>query len=91
MGGLEVVRHEMRESTARGSALLAASTIGSVRCYITESETFVDVNSARSTVFVSCKTAEEPSTALRASGWQCAVERPRGVRHRGGVIETNRW
>ena len=90
MGGFEVVRHEMRESTARGSAPLAASTIGSVRCYITKSETFVDVNSARSTVFVSCKTAEEPSTALRASGWH-AVERPRRVRDRGGVIETNRW
>jgi len=76
VGGFEVVRPEMRESTAVGSALLAASAIGLFGWDITRPETLVDVNTARSKVFAPRTTAEERSKAWR--GWQRAVERSRG-------------
>jgi len=76
VGGFEVVRPEMRESTALGSALLAASAVGLFGWDITRPETLVDVNTARSKVFAPRTTAEERSKAWR--GWQRAVERSRG-------------
>jgi glycerol kinase len=76
VGGFEVVRPEMRESTALGSALLAASAVGLFGWDITRPETLVDVNTARSTRFVPRTTQEERSKAWR--GWQRAVERSRG-------------
>jgi len=76
VGRFDVVRPEMRENTAFGSALLAASTIGLFGWAITRPETLMDVNTARSTVFVPRTTAEERGMAWR--GWQRAVERSRG-------------
>jgi len=76
VGGFEVVRPEMRESTALGSALLAASAVGLFGWDITRPETLVDVNTARCTLFAPRTTPEERSRAWR--GWQRAVERSRG-------------
>ena len=47
MGGFEVVRPEMHESTALGSALLAATAVGLFRWDIMRPETLMDVNPAR--------------------------------------------
>ena len=49
VGGLEVVRPEMRGSTTFGSALLAGVAIGLFGWDITRSETFARVNTAHST------------------------------------------
>ncbi len=76
VGGFEVVRPEMRESTALGSGLLAAWTVGLFGWDITRPETLEDVNTAHSMVFAPRTTAEERSRA--SHGWQRAVERSRG-------------
>jgi glycerol kinase len=76
MGGFEVVRPEMRESTALGSALLAASAVGLFGWDITRPETLKEVNTARSTLFEPRTTPEERKAAWR--GWLRAVERSRG-------------
>ena len=75
VGGFEVVRPEMRESIALGSALLAASAVGLFGWDITRPEAFGDVNTTLSTVFAPRMTAEERGRAWR--GWQRAVERSR--------------
>jgi glycerol kinase len=76
VGGFEVVRPEMRESTALGSALLAGSAIGLFGWDITRPETLRDVNTTNSMVFKPRTTEEERNRAWR--GWQRAVERSRG-------------
>jgi len=59
VGGFEVVLPEMRESTALGSALLAASAVGLFGWDITRPETLVDIKTARSTVFEPHTTPEK--------------------------------
>lgn len=76
VGGFEVVRPEMRESTALGSALLAGSAIGLFGWDISRPETLKEVNTARSTKFTPHTTEEQRSEAWR--GWKRAVERSRG-------------
>ncbi|KAH9967110.1 glycerol kinase [Russula compacta] len=76
VGGFEVVRPEMRESTALGSALLAASAIGLFGWDIARPETLTEVNTARSTLFKPRTTEEVRGAAWR--GWQRAVDRSRG-------------
>ena len=75
MGGFEVVRPEMRESTAFGSALLAGAAIGLFGWDIARPETLARVNTAHTTSFVP-HLGEERSEAWR--GWKRAVERSRG-------------
>ena len=76
VGGFEVIRPEMRESTALGSALLAASAIGLFGWDISRPETLKEVNTARNTKFNPRMTEQERAEAYR--GWQRAVERSRG-------------
>jgi len=83
MGGFEAVRPEMPESTAPGSALLAASAVGLFGWDIMRPETLVDVNSARGTVCVPHTTAEERSRPWLAA---CCGALPWIDRDRGGVI-----
>ncbi len=71
----EVVRPEMRESTALGSALLAGSAIGLFGWDISRPETLKEVNTARSTNFVPRTTEKERAEAWH--GWQRAVDRSR--------------
>ncbi len=76
VGGFEVVRPEMRESTALGSALLAGAAIGLFGWDLARPETLARVNTARSTHFLPRLGEEERSEAWR--GWLRAVERSRG-------------
>ncbi|KAF8256348.1 glycerol kinase [Lactarius quietus] len=76
VGGFEVVRPEMRESTALGSALLAGSAIGLFGWDISRPETLMEVNTARSTSFNPRTTKQQRLEAY--IGWQRAVERSRG-------------
>ena len=73
VGGFEVVRPEMWESTALGSALLAGAAIGLFGWDIARPDTLAQVNTARSTYFAPRLGEEERSEAWR--GWQRAVER----------------
>ena len=66
VGGFKVVRPKMPESTILGSAL-AAYAVGLFSWDTTRPETLVDVNTARSTVFVPHTMAEERRTLWR--GW----------------------
>ncbi|TFY80363.1 hypothetical protein EWM64_g3649 [Hericium alpestre] len=76
IGGFEVIRPEMRESTALGSALLAGSAIGLFGWDITKPETLAEVNTAGSTPFIPTVTAADRDQ--RWDGWERAVERSRG-------------
>ncbi len=76
VGGFEVLRPEMRESTALGSALLAGAAIGLFGWDLERPETLVWVNTARSTHFLPRLGEEERSEAWR--GWLRAVDRSRG-------------
>jgi glycerol kinase len=76
VGGFEVARPEMRESTALGSALLAGAAISLFGWDLTRPETLVGVNTARSTHFLPRLGEEERSEAWR--GWLRAVDRSRG-------------
>jgi len=76
IGGFEVIRPEMRESTALGSALLAGSAIGLFGWDLSKPETLAKVNTKGSTSFNPRTTKEE--RALRWAGWQRAVERSKG-------------
>jgi len=67
MGGFEVVPPEMRESTALGLALPPATAISLFGWDIMRPETLVDVNPARSTVFMPCTTAKERGRAWLAA------------------------
>ncbi|KAI0060680.1 glycerol kinase [Artomyces pyxidatus] len=76
VGGFDVVRPEMRESTALGSALLAGSAINLHGWDITKPETLAEVNTAGSTTFAPKMSTKERDD--RWKGWQRAVERSRG-------------
>ena len=76
VGGFEVIRPEMRESTALGSALLAGSAIGLFGWDISRPETLKEVNTARNTRFNPRTTKQQRLEAYH--GWQRAVERSRG-------------
>ncbi|KAJ7631315.1 glycerol kinase [Mycena polygramma] len=76
VGGFTVIRPEMRESTALGSALLAGSAINLFGWDLTKPETLAEVNTAGSREF-----APELDEATRKTGWegwQRAVERSKG-------------
>ena len=77
LGGTEVVRPEMRESTALGSALLAGSAVKLFGWDISRpEETLHEVNTAGSQTFTPQISEEERDKKWR--GWQRAVERCRG-------------
>ena len=76
VGGVEVARPEMCESTALGSALLAGAAIGLFGWDLARPETLASVNTARSTHFLPRLGEEERSEAWR--GWLRAVDRSRG-------------
>ncbi|KAF7965224.1 hypothetical protein HWV62_45055, partial [Athelia sp. TMB] len=76
VGGFDVIRPEMRESTALGSALLAGSAIGLFGWDITKPETLAEVNTMGSTEF---HPTSDPSVSEKKwKGWQRAVERSKG-------------
>ncbi|KAH7907889.1 hypothetical protein BJ138DRAFT_1092107 [Hygrophoropsis aurantiaca] len=76
VGGFEVVRPEMRESTALGSALLAGSAIGLFGWDISKPETLREVNTSGSTNFTPSSTDKEREKGW--AGWVKAVERSKG-------------
>ena len=76
VGGFEVARPEMRESTALGSALLAGAAIGLFGWDLARPETLANVNTVRSAHLLPRLGEEERSEAWR--GWLRAVDRSRG-------------
>lgn len=76
LGGFNVIRPEMRESTALGSALLAGAAVGFAGWDLTKPETLKEVNTAGNTEFKPSLPEEE--RARRWAGWQRAVERSKG-------------
>ena len=74
--GCNVVRPEMRESTALGSALLAGSAINLFGWDISKPETLKEVNTAGTTLFEPKIPQEVREKAWK--GWTRAVERCRG-------------
>ncbi|KAE9399904.1 actin-like ATPase domain-containing protein [Gymnopus androsaceus JB14] len=76
INGTDVIRPEMRESTALGSALLAGSAIGLFGWDLTRPETLSEVNTKGTMIF-----KPEMSDNIREkrwANWQRAVERCRG-------------
>ncbi|KAI0337711.1 glycerol kinase [Trametopsis cervina] len=76
LAGTNVIRPEMRESTALGSALLAGSAIKLFGWDIGRPETLHQVNTAGSQTFEPQISQEERDRKWRS--WQRAVERSRG-------------
>jgi len=76
IGGFSVIRPEMRESTALGSALLAGSAVHLFGWDITRPETFQEVNKHGSREFKS--NLAEPERQKRWESWQRAIERSKG-------------
>ncbi|KAJ7576940.1 glycerol kinase [Mycena floridula] len=76
IGGFTVIRPEMRESTALGSAILAASAIGLFGWDLSKPETLNEVNTKGSTEFKPA--LAETERDARWKGWQRAVERSKG-------------
>ncbi|PFH51965.1 hypothetical protein AMATHDRAFT_141350 [Amanita thiersii Skay4041] len=76
IGGFTVVRPEMRESTALGSALLAGAAIKLFGWDINNPDTFADVNTKGSQEFT--PSIPENERVQRWGGWQRAVERSKG-------------
>ncbi|KAE9406502.1 glycerol kinase [Gymnopus androsaceus JB14] len=76
IGGFTVVRPEMRESTALGSALLAGAAIKLFGWDINAPETLKEVNTKGTTEFK--PNMEEPLRKKKWEGWQRAVERSKG-------------
>ena len=76
LAGADVVRPEMRESTALGSALLAGSAIKLFGWDIANPDTLREVNTAGSQTFKPQIGQEDRDKKWR--GWQRAVERCRG-------------
>ncbi|KAG8809786.1 Glycerol kinase [Serendipita sp. 399] len=74
--GFDILRPEMRESTALGSALLAGSAVGLYGWDLSKPKTFARVNSAGNTTFKS--SIDDPTRAERWRMWQRAVERAKG-------------
>ncbi|PIL25251.1 hypothetical protein GSI_13140 [Ganoderma sinense ZZ0214-1] len=75
VGGFEVIRPEMRESTALGSALLAGSALRLFGWDISAPETLAEVNTKGSTSF--SPSMPEADREKRWVGWKRAVERAR--------------
>ncbi|KDQ51018.1 hypothetical protein JAAARDRAFT_73838 [Jaapia argillacea MUCL 33604] len=76
IGGFSVVRPQMRESTALGSALLAGSAINLFGWDISRPDTLAEVNTAGGTTFEpKLDESERERTWVR---WQSAVDRSRG-------------
>ncbi|KAJ3928137.1 MAG: glycerol kinase [Lentinula lateritia] len=76
LNGTEVIRPEMRESTALGSALLAGSAIGLFGWDLTKPESLSEVNTKGTRTF-----KPEMAASIREkkwTNWQRAVERSRG-------------
>ncbi|KAF8449222.1 hypothetical protein L210DRAFT_3387646 [Boletus edulis BED1] len=76
VGGFDVIRPEMRESTALGSALLAGAAIRLFGWDLSKPETLAEVNTKGSVTFT-------PRTSLAQrdkvwTGWQRAIERSKG-------------
>ncbi|KAF9531703.1 hypothetical protein CPB83DRAFT_848581 [Crepidotus variabilis] len=76
LGGFSVVRPEMRESTALGSALCAGSAVGLFGWDLEKPETLGEVNTKGSKVFEASMTDNEREKMWE--GWERAVERSRG-------------
>jgi len=76
LGGFGVVRPEMRESTALGSALLAGSAVGLFGWDITKPETLAQVNTRGNTNFE--PSLPESEREERWVRWQKAIERSMG-------------
>ncbi|KAH9951162.1 glycerol kinase [Amylocystis lapponica] len=76
IGGFTVIRPEMRESTALGSALLAGSAVGLFGWDISKPETLAEVNTQGNVNF--SPGMEEPEREKRWQGWKRAVDRSRG-------------
>jgi len=76
LGGFEVIRPEMRESTALGSALLAGSAINLFGWDISKPETLSKVNTKGNVVFKPEISDKERETKWQ--GWCRAVERSKG-------------
>ncbi|KAF7331359.1 Glycerol kinase [Mycena kentingensis (nom. inval.)] len=76
VGGFTVVRPEMRESTALGSALLAGAAVGLFGWDLERPETLREVNTKGSMEFK--PGMEEGARKAGWEGWQRAVERSRG-------------
>ncbi|TDL23979.1 glycerol kinase [Rickenella mellea] len=76
LGGFGVVRPEMRESTALGSALLAGSAIRLFGWDIEKPETLDHVNTRGSRTFEPAMKEEDRERMWH--GWQKAVERSKG-------------
>jgi glycerol kinase len=74
--GFEIVRPEMRESTALGSAILAGAAVGFAGWDLEKPETLSEVNTAGNTTF-DTKT-EEAEREKRWAEWEKAVTRSRG-------------
>jgi glycerol kinase len=74
--GVEIVRPEMRETTALGSAILAGSAVRLFGWDISKPETLHEVNTAGSTIFKPSTTKEFRDAKF--AGWNRAVERCRG-------------
>lgn len=74
--GYKILRPEMRESTALGSALLAGSAVGLYGWDLSKPETFAKVNSQGSTTFSPAVHSE--AREARWKQWQRAVERSKG-------------
>ncbi|EIW73706.1 hypothetical protein TREMEDRAFT_25139 [Tremella mesenterica DSM 1558] len=79
IGGFKVSRPSMRESTALGSALLAAHALGLFGWDVTRPETLTEVNTANVDVFE--PSIDETERARKIRGWERAVERVRGWRN----------
>ncbi|KAI0664371.1 glycerol kinase [Cubamyces menziesii] len=76
IGGFTVIRPEMRESTALGSALLAGSAIRLHGWNISEPETLAEVNTAGTLDFT--PSMPEAEREKRWQGWKRAIERSVG-------------
>ncbi|KAI0369831.1 glycerol kinase [Pilatotrama ljubarskyi] len=76
IGGFTVIRPEMRESTALGSALLAGSAVRLHGWNISQPETLAEVNTKGSVNFT--PSMPEPEREKRWQGWKRAIERSKG-------------
>jgi glycerol kinase len=76
VGGFDVLRPEMRESTALGSALLAGAAVGFAGWDLSRPETLEEVNTAGARTFKPAVSAEVGNR--RWKEWEKAVERSRG-------------
>ncbi|KAG8759440.1 Glycerol kinase [Serendipita sp. 396] len=74
--GVDILRPEMRESTALGSALLAGSAVGLYGWDLSKPNTFARVNAAGNSTFKS--SINDDTRGERWRMWQRAIERAKG-------------